>query len=194
MRTNTQNHNSNSLIEINGICETNDVNNVIIEFPYWKQMYVSETLLIPALKPDIETINSVDISASVICKHVIATPRTFDDSGVTPIPMPNLEGKLLTGRKLIIEGQLCQKVVYTANLPDQSVHSAHFFVPFSSYIVVPKDIVVLDVNGNQVTRDACDVNFDVNICIEDAAICRLDERRILKQVTLMLNAVPTQLC
>lgn len=193
MKTDTNNCISNELIEIKGICNTKDVNSVIIEFPYWKQMYISETLLIPAQKPDVENIISVDISTSIINKHVITTPRTYDDTLPVPVPMPNLEGKVLTGRKLIIEGQICQKVVYTANEPDQPVHSAHFYVPFSSFIVVPKDIVFTDANGVEIVRDALDVNFDVNVCIEDAAVCVLDNRRILKQVTLMLSAVPTQL-
>lgn len=194
MRTNSQTCTSCKLIEINGICDSSDVSTVINEFPYWKQMYISETLTIPSQKPDIETINSVDISSSILCKHVISTPRSFDDSGTTPVPLPNLEGKLLTGRKLIIEGQLCQKVVYTANLEDQPVHSAHFYVPFSSFIVVPKDIVFTDVNGNQTTVDACNVNFEVDICIEDVSVCILSNRQFLKQVTLMLFAKPTQSC
>lgn len=194
MRTTSQSCTSCNLIEINGICNSNDVSSVLNDFPYWKQMYISETLLIPSQKPDIETVNSVNISSDIICKHVITTPRSFDDTGATPVPMPNLEGKLLTGRKLIIEGQLCQKVVYTADLADQPVHSAHFYVPFSSYIVVPKDIVFTDVNGNQITVDACNVNFDVSVCIEDVSVCVLDNRRLLKQVTMMIYAKPTQSC
>ncbi len=194
MRTNSQDYVLNNLIEINGICDSEEVNAVINQYPYWKQMYISETLLIPHMKPDVETINSVDVSANIICKHVISTPRSFDDSGATPVPMPNLEGKLLTGRKLIVEGQLCQKVVYTAALEEQSVHSAHFYVPFSSFIVVPRDIVFTNADGTQTTVDACSVKFEVNVCIEDVSICVLDNRKILKQVTLMLYAVPTQSC
>lgn len=195
MRTNSQSCNiNNGLVEIIGLCNPSDTNSVITEFPYWKQMHISETLQIPAQKPDIEQINSLDLSVNIFSKHVVLTPRAYDDSGAVPVPTPNLEGKLLSGRKLIIEGQICQKLVYTADIEDQPVHSAHFYVPFSSFIVVPKDIVFTDINGNTTTVDACTTQFEVNACIEDASICILDNRSILKQVTLMLNAVPTQSC
>jgi hypothetical protein len=48
---------------------------------------------------------------------------------------PNEEGTYLTGRKLIVEGVLRQKVVYTGLVRDQSVHSVHKTVPFTAYII-----------------------------------------------------------
>ena len=87
--------------------------------------------------------------------------------------------------------QICQKVVYTANVLDQSVHSAHFYVPFSSYIVVPNEITFT--NGTTTTTvDSLNVEFQANACVEDVAVKLLDERTILKQVTLLLYAVPKQ--
>lgn len=44
----------------------------------------------------------------------------------------NEEGTLLSGRKLIAEGVLRQKAVYTALVPTQSVHSIHNEVPFTA--------------------------------------------------------------
>lgn len=187
------NTNSNScgcqtgLIEITGLCNPADTTQVISLTPYWKQMYISESLQIPAQKPDIEQINSIDVSVSILRAEVIKTPRSYDDTGVLPVAQPNMEGRLLSGRKLIIEGQLCQKVVYTALETSQPLHSAHFYVPFSSFIVVPEQITF-----ETVTEDSFNVNFDVNTCIEDVTSCVIDKRSILKQVTLMLYAVPTQ--
>lgn len=194
MTTNSQSCNSTEscLIAINGLCDPSNTTDVLKTYPFWKQMHITESLAIPAQKPDIEQINSIDITVTTLRAAVIVTPRTFDDSVTPPIPLPNLEGKLLTGRKLVIEGQLCQKVVYTADIPDQPVHSAHFYVPFSSFIVVPKDIEFTNSLGQTVTLDALDVNFDVNACVEDVNACILDNRRIIKQVTLMLSAVPNQ--
>lgn len=195
MRTTLQSYNeSESYVEITGICNPSDMNDTIIQYPYWKQMHISETLQIPTQKPNVERVNSMDISVAIFKKHVIQTPRTYDDSVTPPVPLPNIEGKVLTGRKLIIEGQLCQKVVYTADVPEQSVHSAHFYVPFSSYIVVPRTIVFTSADGTELSLDACQASFEVNACVEAASICVLDERSILKQVTLMLSAVPTQQC
>lgn len=179
----------NSLIDISGLCDPTNTTDVIRDFPYWKQMYLSESLEIPPQKPIAEQINSIVVSVNILKQKVIATPRSYNDSGQAPIALPNLEGKLLTGRKLVIEGQLCQQIEYTASEASQPVHSAEFFVPFSSYIVIPETIE-LTVGGETVSLDSMDVNFDVNACLEDVRICLVDERRILKQVTLLLYAVP----
>lgn len=175
------------LINISGLCNPTDVTNVISQYPYWIQMNIPETLSIPDQKPDMEQINSVNISVDIIRREVIKVP-------VSPVTatgeyVSNLEGKVSTGRKLIIEGQLCQKVVYTANEATQSVHSAHFYVPFSSYIVVPKEI---SFDNGLTTVDSLNIDFQVNACIEDVAVRMLDLRTILKQVTLLLYAVPNQ--
>ncbi|MGG5460508.1 DUF3794 domain-containing protein [Clostridium sp. B9] len=180
------------LIDIIGLCTPENTTAVIKDFPYWKQMYVSETLEVPPQKPDMEQINSVDISVSIFRQKVIKTPRSYDDTTTPPTETPNLEGKLLTGRKLIIEGQLCQKIVYTADEDEQPVHSVHFYVPFSSYVVVPKEYTFTNSDGSTYTIDSLNITYEVNSCIEDVAICMLDERRLLKQVTLLLYAVPTQ--
>lgn len=170
---------NNELIDIQGICDSSDVNVVISENPYWVQMYIPETLEVPELKPDIETLNSIDVSVGILRTQVIKTPVSVID---------NLEGKKLTGRKLIVEGQLCQKIGYTADEPEQSAHSMHFYVPFSSYIVIPETIEITNQNGIDVDVDTLDVDFSVNACIEDINISLIDKRTVLKQVTLLLYA------
>lgn len=177
------------LIDVIGLCVPANTTQAIGDTPYWKQMHITETLQIPEQKPDIEVINSVEVWVDILRKQVIKTPRSYTAAGT---PIPNLEGKLLSGRKLIIEGQLCQKVVYTALEPSQPVHSAHFYVPFSSFIVVPEEVTFPVSGGGTVTEDSYNVSFDVNCCVEDVAVCALDARNILKQVTLMLYAVPTR--
>lgn len=174
------------LIDITGICVPSNTTAVIRNYPYWKQMYISEILAIPAAKPGAEQINSVVVSVNILNKKVIRTPRSFDDAGTEPVALPNLEGRVLTGRKLIVEGQLCQQIEYEAE--DGDVHSVEFFVPFSSYIVVPLEITI-----GGATVDSLSVEFDVNACIEDITVCLLDERTISKQVTLLLNAVPVSI-
>jgi len=177
---------NNELINISGLCNSSDVTNVISQYPYWLQMHIPETLIIPEAKPDIEQINSVTISVDIFREEVIKVPVSSTNSNGDYIP--SLEGKISTGRKIIIEGQLCQKVVYTANEPEQSVHSAHFYVPFSSYIVVPSQITF----SNGTTTDSININFQINACIEDVSVKMVDVRTILKQVTLLLYAVPNQ--
>lgn len=173
----------NQLIDIYGLCDPSDVNAVISANPYWIQMYIPETLQVPDLKPDIETLNSVDISVGILRAQVIKTPVSV---------IPNLEGKSLSGRKLIVEGQLCQKIGYTAALEDQPAHSMHFYVPFSAYIVVPETIPFVGDNGTITNVDALDIDFKVNTCVEDMNISVLNPRTVLKQVTLLLYAVINQ--
>lgn len=179
----------NGLIDISGLCDPDNTTAVISQYPYWKQMYLSESLLIPPQKPDAEQINAIVASVSILKKTVIATPRSFNDTGTVPVAVPNLEGKLLTGRKLIIEGQLCQQVEYTANELTQPIHSVEFFVPFSSYIVIP-ETVILNADSIPTAYDTLDVDFEVNVCLEDINACLLDERSILLRITMLLNAVP----
>lgn len=183
--------NDTSLVDVTGLCDPKDVRGVISQYPYWMQMYVPETLTIPAQKPDMESINSVNISVNIIRSRVIKTPVSNKDASGNFIP--NLEGKILTGRKVIIQGELCQKVEYTACNEEQSIHSAHFYVPFSAYIIVPQN-VTFTYNGITETIDSLDLDYQINSCIEDLSVRALDDRTLLKQVTLLLYAVPTQSC
>jgi len=179
------------LVEVTTPCNPADVTPIISANPFWMQQYVTETLTLPIQKPDIEQINSVDVTVEIIRKVVIRTPRSFSNT-TPPVAEPNLEGKLLTGRKLIIEGQLVQKILYTADDPTQPVHSVDFFFPFSSFIVVPEEITITGANGVSTTVDSINVNFTVNACIEDVTACLVDPRTIFKQVVWLLYAVPSQ--
>jgi hypothetical protein len=62
-------------------------------------------------------------------------------------------------------------------VPEQSIHSAHFSVPFSAFIVIPE-------------TDDLDLNYQVNPCVEDIFLQDFCEREIFVNVTLLLQAVP----
>jgi len=166
-------------IDIIGLCDPTVINYDLTTYPYWTQVSIPENLVIPEQKLDIEEINSVKVSVNILRKKVIVTPTSTDTTGA---PSENEEGKILTGRKIIVEGELCQTVQYTADVPEQSVHSAHFIVPFSAFIVVP-----IDIGG----VDTLDINFEINSCVEDVFIIDYCKRNLFKNVTLFLQAVPT---
>lgn len=130
--------------------------------------------------------------------------------------IPNAEGTCLSGRKLIIEGTLKQKIVYTAEVDSQSVHSAHYEIPFIAFIIpyakfegleYMEGIVVYDpetggsktINGyicgvgEEITVDLCE-EFTIEKCIEDIYVYPLDLRRIFKNVTIFLKAKPISTC
>ena len=90
-------------------------------------MDISENLNVPCEKPDIEQFISLFSKVTIISHRVVKTPIT---------DLENKEGTLLTGRKLVIEGILRQKIVYTADVPSQSVHSVHFDIPFSAFVII----------------------------------------------------------
>lgn len=131
---------------------------------------------------------------------------------------PNEEGTCLTGRKLVIQGFLNQKVVYTGEVETQSVHSAHYSVPFSAFIVVYAKFDGLDYISNttintivdgvltpttisgvglpcsdevpDLVPDLCE-EFCVEAYIEDVFATALDPRTIFKNVTLFFLAKPS---
>lgn len=126
---------------------------------------------------------------------------------------PNAEGTCLTGRKIIIEGVLEQKVVYTALVDEQSVHSASNEMPFTAYIIpyakfegIEPIEVTLVVGPNQCETvfafpydpnnfnvDLCE-DFCVDVFIEDIFAYAMDERDVFKNITLFLQATPTASC
>lgn len=129
----------------------------------------------------------------------------------------NAEGTCLSGRKLIVEGTLSQKVVYTAEVDTQSVHSAHYEIPFISFIipyakfdgaVYTQNVAVIDpvtglpltVNGFQQTNAAdpiivdLDEDFTIDSCVEDIYVYALNARKVFKNVTLFLKATPKAVC
>lgn len=148
-------------------------------------MYISESLTIPLAKPEAEHVNAVTTTVSILRKKVIKTPRSYNDSGATPVPLPNLEGRLLTGRKLIVEGQLCPAGRIYCH---RRAAARAFCRILCSVFCLYRCALNVTVGGN--TVDSLIVDFDVDVCLEDVTACLLDERTILKQVTLLLSAVP----
>jgi hypothetical protein len=148
-----------NLIEIAGIADQ-----LPIDPTAFKQFTVQEMLKLPIAKPDIEQIVKVVAQVVITSTKVIRTPKGT-----------SLEGQILTGFKLIIEGEVRQKIEYVADEVTQSVHAAHYDVPFSTFIVLPNTFVV----GTPVT---------VMAYIEDIFIEMINKREMFKNVTILLDA------
>lgn len=147
------------LIEYSGIADTLPAAPV-----NFKQFSVQEDFVIPAAKPDIEQIIRVVAQVNITSTKVIITPVAT-----------SLEGQILTGFKLIVEGEVCQKIEYVADEPTQSVHAAHACVPFSTFIVLPANFVL----GTPVF---------VKGYIEDIYAKQVGKRNIFKNITILLDA------
>ncbi len=150
-------------------CNNIIVNGVSSVFPLsttaWKEFSVMETLCIPVQKPDMKRITSLNIDAKITEFEVVRTPVTN----------ANFEGVVSTGYKLIVKGKLIQFIEYVADSCEQSAHSAHFEVPFCTYIVLPDYYMP----GNSITVDAI---------VEDVYVEQTSKRCFFKNVTMFVYA------
>ncbi len=165
------------LLVINGVCPREKLEGFLDNgcIRRWTELVVTEVLCIPEAKPDIEQLISISSVVEIISSRVINTPVKTTNPKLQP-PIFNQEGTALTGRKLVIEGILRQKIVYSA-VETQRVHSVHFDVPFSAFIIL----------------DPCDsltTEFKVDACIEDIFVTDITPRKIFKNVTLIIRALP----
>lgn len=182
---------------------------------------VTATAAIPVVGPLVKTavdalitaINVILDTITTILNALLATVTLVGDTSVLVIK-GNEEGTCLSGRKLIVEGVLEQKAVYTALVPSQSVHTVENQIPFNAYIIpyasfdgltYEENLVVVEdpatpcvtktVNGflynpaNPLKVDLCE-NFDISVCVEDIFAYPVDERNIFKNTTLFLWAKP----
>lgn len=166
-------------------------------------------------------LTAVDVVVNALLDSVTALLGAITLIGTTTYFAlgPNAEGTCLSGRKLIIEGVLKQKVVYTGLVPSQSVHSVHNEVPFTAYVIPyakfvgiePEEniTVIADAEGapcetititgypydpeHLPTVDLCE-EFCVNGYVEDIFAYAMDCRTIFKNVTLFLHAKPSTIC
>ena len=146
----------------------------------WTEFYIPEIVDIPVVKPDMEGILEVHSYIEIISQRVIKTPVVSGYTSPNGVfiqgeNIQNSECTNLTGRKLIIEGLLKQKIIYTAALDEQSIHSANFIIPFSTFIIIEKDTPLSQ-------------KFIITPYIEDIFACRLSERSVFKNTTIFIKA------
>lgn len=146
----------------------------------WVQLFIPKIMDVPTQKPSIEGIISVNSCAAIISQRVIKTPTVtgYTNSAGVLVPgneISNAECTFLTGRKLIVEGIITQKVVYTSLSPDQALHSANFIIPFSTFIIVEGDT-------------ALSTEYRLYPYLEDVFVYMLSERTIFSNNTLFIKA------
>ncbi|MEG0580208.1 MAG: DUF3794 domain-containing protein, partial [Niameybacter sp.] len=150
-----------------GTLMTDDVSNSVslqMNISTFKQMSIENYLCIPEAKPDIEAINNVTGTIDIGGMNVIETTQGI-----------SVEGQNLTGYKLIVRGTLNLVIEYTALNEIQSVHSAHYSVPFSTFIILPKDYSI----GRRIEIDSL---------VEDIYYNAIDIRKFFTNTTVLINA------
>ena len=155
-------------VDIIGIAEPSQFPVITPANPH-TQYVAQETAIIPAAKPEAEQINTVLVEATVTSARVIITP---------------------VGLKVVIDGVINQKIIYTANVPDQAVHSAHFVFPFCTFIEMP--LVIPPGGSVQTVLQTAGLTLDnilvgpAKVLIEDVTVQLLDPRTIDKCTVLFL--------
>ena len=156
--------------QVIGLCDAGA--KTITEEASWVQITVPEILQLPECYPDIEEIERIYVNVVIESSRVVETPST---------EVPNEECDKITGYKLIVDGSICQTVLYTADNCEQSVHSINFKFPFCTGIVLNEE----PIPGQM----PLDVNYYVESCIEDVYAKVLNAKTIFKNVTLFLQAI-----
>ncbi|MGL4875838.1 MAG: SPOCS domain-containing protein [Clostridium sp.] len=152
--------------EVIGLCKL-DKFACICNEEAWTQISVPQVLSLPLQKPDIEVINKIYNSIEITSTSIINTPVSC---------VPNIEGVKLTGKKLLVEGNVCQTMIYTAGIACNSVHPVNFKIPFCTYIILDPDVdIELD-------------SYCVVPCIEDVYSEILNERTLFMNITMFLLA------
>ena len=133
------------------------------------QLAVSDTLLVPDVKPAIEQLVTVFVEVTIDSVRIIQTPI-----GVS------LEGQILLGAKAIVEGTVDQKMMYVAATPDQPVHAFEGSLPFSTYIVVPPTVAGVPIADLLASTT-------VTPFVEDVYVDLTTPRSVFKNIVLFLN-------
>jgi len=165
-------------IEITGLYDSDYINVELDRYNYWIELSINKILEIPGDKGDIGEINSLDVHVKILRSKVIGTPKS---PIVENKPQTNFEGKILTGRKLLVEGLLCETITYTADVEDQQIQSAQFGVPFATFIIVPDKFDGIDTK---------EVPFKINSLIEDVLIKKISQRKVFQNATVLIQGVP----
>lgn len=133
---------------------------------FFTEICINHNLIIPPAKPDVEFITNVT--------------KTFkiDDVEVLDVNLGDVQG-----RKVIVAGTLTLGIEYSALVPSQEVHFAHFDIPFRAII---KFRPCPD-GFRGLLPPNFDINlFNINICVEHEQYHLVNPREISKVLVVLV--------
>lgn len=134
------------------------------------QIAVTEQLIIPEVKPDVEQVNQVFTNAKVTEKKIVC--------------IKDLRCHQLSF-KVIIKGELKEKIIYTACKKDQPVHSAGFIRPFYGFVLLDFDLKCRERCWDPDISNILANLIKVNVCVEDVTVEMVNSRELKKFITLL---------
>lgn len=131
----------------------------------FKQLILDSTLNIPCKsRGDIEIIDNF-IEVDITNQEIIETMQGT-----------SCEGQTLTGRKLLIDGTLNERIEYIELCSDQSVNVAEYSIPFNTFIVLSQNCNIPE----DVTIESTIENFDMKV---------VENNAIYQNVALLLKVI-----
>lgn len=148
-----------NLVEISGISELIPSN--IKDFKY---VYTSRILNLPTDRPEIKRILRLTAKAIVNSKKVVYTPKS-----------QSKDGQILTGIKLIVQGNLMLSLEYLPDSRSGFPITIDFTNPFTTYIVLNEDF-------------DCNSDIVIDIYVQNFYFKHVSKRIIATNTLLLVNA------
>lgn len=138
---------------------------------FFTQFTVEEHVKVPDQKPDVEEVISAIVDSKIVSLNVIDTAEGT-----------SYEGQNLSGKKIAVEIELRQKIMYISNTVVQSVHVVENLTLQSVYVVVPKLIY-----GSKPEDLIKCKYFNPKIVIENVMAEKIDCRNIFKNIIIFIE-------
>lgn len=150
----------NGVIKISGIEYIKEVKS-----GNYKEFSIDTDIVLSKDKNDIEQIISIKLNVYIENTNIRETAR-----------ITSLEGQIITGKMLIVNGVINQDVEYINGFQTQSIHGIQCNIPFSTYVVLPLNF---------------DENKDIIVkgYVEDVYIKKLDNRTFYENIVLLIDFV-----
>ena len=136
-----------------------------------------EVIVLPEHMPNIKKIVSIMIEPEIITQNVINTIRGKSS-----------DGEYLSGKKIIIHMKLKQKMLYEADVEEETIHTIENEYFQSAYIVIPPII-----EGSDPEELLKFEYLKTQVYVENIVIEKINERAAFKNISLLIDAffVPT---
>ena len=138
---------------------------------FFKEEILSDVICIPSQKPDMERILDLVAWLEVEEYNLIDTELGYSH-----------EGQILTGKKLIIEIKIKEKLTYVANEPTQAAHAAHYEKIKSAFVILPEKY-----NGKYI----CDLvragRLIITPFVEDVCYRQINSRELHRSLMIFVD-------
>lgn len=140
---------------------------------YFAEIVINDNLIIPPEKPPVE--------------HISAVVKDFKIEDVEVLDV-NLGGTPpFLGRKVVIAGTLTLGVEYSAAVPAQHVHFAHYNIPFKALITFRPCTTA---NRGLLPAGFDIADYDIRICVEHEQYHIVNPREIRKCLVVLIWLEP----